>query len=211
VGGVETVQETPDHALAHVDRYLQIAQESSASDLHLGVNAQPCWRRFGNIEPVWLRAPKLSDAETRALAEGFLTDAQKALLEERGDVDFAYATEFGRCSGPASCGIGLGIDVVFRIISTTLRTMDDLGLPESLKLLTQYHNGLVLVTGSVGSGKSTTLAALVERGEPQPARPHHHAGRSHRIRPGVEGLPHHPARSPYPHEVFRRRPARRVA
>jgi twitching motility protein PilT len=56
----------------------------------------------------------------------------------------------------------LGIDAVFRIINTTVHTMDELGLPQGLKLLTQYHNGLVLVTGSVGSGKSTTLAALVE-------------------------------------------------
>jgi twitching motility protein PilT len=55
----------------------------------------------------------------------------------------------------------LGLDLVFRIISSHVRTMDELGLPQSLKLLTQYHNGLVLVTGSVGSGKSTTLAALV--------------------------------------------------
>ena len=57
----------------------------------------------------------------------------------------------------------LGIDIVFRIISTRVRTMDELGLPESLKLLTRFHNGLILVTGSVGSGKSTTLASLVEQ------------------------------------------------
>ncbi|HSP45290.1 MAG TPA: PilT/PilU family type 4a pilus ATPase, partial [Chthoniobacterales bacterium] len=57
----------------------------------------------------------------------------------------------------------LGIDLVFRIINTKVRTMDELGLPESLKLLTRYQNGLILVTGSVGSGKSTTLAALVEQ------------------------------------------------
>jgi twitching motility protein PilT len=57
----------------------------------------------------------------------------------------------------------LGIDLVFRIINTQVRTMEELGLPESLKLLTRYQNGLILVTGSVGSGKSTTLAALVEQ------------------------------------------------
>src|SRR5206468_11501792 len=57
----------------------------------------------------------------------------------------------------------LGVDLIFRIINTRVRTMDELGLPEHLKLLTRYHNGLILVTGSVGSGKSTTLAALVEQ------------------------------------------------
>src|SRR5439155_55801 len=57
----------------------------------------------------------------------------------------------------------LGVDLVFRIINTQVRTMDEIGLPEHLKLFTRYQNGLILVTGSVGSGKSTTLAALVEQ------------------------------------------------
>jgi twitching motility protein PilT len=55
-----------------------------------------------------------------------------------------------------------GYDSVFRIVNSTVRTMDELGLPQNLKTLTQYHNGLVLLTGAVGSGKSTTLAAMVE-------------------------------------------------
>lgn len=82
-------------------------------------------------------------------------------LEEQGDVDFAYANEHGRFR-TSVVRQRLGYDLTFRIISSQLRTMDQLGLPENLKLLTQYHNGLVLVTGSVGSGKSTTLAALVQ-------------------------------------------------
>jgi twitching motility protein PilT len=149
------------HALAHVDQYLQIGQESGASDLHLGVNAQPIWRRNGLLEAIWLQADILRAADTEALAMGFLTDAQKQLLHDRGDVDFAYSTSFGRFRASV-VRQRIGIDLVFRIIATKLRSMDELGLPESLKLLTQYHNGLVLVTGSVGSGKSTTLAALVE-------------------------------------------------
>lgn len=157
----ELFTEGAQHTLDHVDKYLLIAQESGSSDIHLGVNAQPIWRRFGNLEPVWLQAPKLSATDTERLAMGFLTDTQKQLLAERGDADFAYATSFGRFRASV-VRHRLGIDLVFRIISTSLRTMDELGLPPSLKLLTQYHNGLVLVTGSVGSGKSTTLAALVE-------------------------------------------------
>ena len=147
--------------LAHVDHYLSVGQESGASDIHLGVNSQPIWRRFGNIEPIWLQAPKLTADDTNRLAMGFLDVAQQAMLEERGDVDFAYATNFGRFRASV-VRHRLGVDIVFRIISTSLRTMDELHLPQSLKLLTQYHNGLVLVTGSVGSGKSTTLAALIE-------------------------------------------------
>ena len=162
--GIQTSQMVTDGAiqtLAHVDHYLSVGQESGASDIHLGVNSQPIWRRFGNIEPIWLQAPKLTAEETKNLAGGFLNADQQVLLEERGDVDFAYATPFGRFRASV-VRHRLGIDIVFRIISTSLRTMDELKLPQSLKLLTQYHNGLVLVTGSVGSGKSTTLAALVE-------------------------------------------------
>ena len=149
------------HTLEHVDQYLHVGQESDASDIHLGVNAQPIWRRFGNLEPIWLQADKLTPVDTERLAMGFLTDPQKQQLAERGDVDFAYATEFGRFRASV-VRHRLGIDLVFRIINSKLRTMDELGLPESLKMLTQYHNGLVLVTGAVGSGKSTTLASLVQ-------------------------------------------------
>ena len=149
------------HTLSHVDQYLSIGQESDASDIHLGVNAQPIWRRFGQLEPIWLQAPKLTAAETQSLAFGFLNEHQRHQLMERGDVDFAYSNACGRFRASV-VRHRLGIDVVFRIITTEVRTMDQLGLPPALKLLTQYHNGLVLVTGSVGSGKSTTLAALVE-------------------------------------------------
>ena len=151
------------HAIfGHVDQYLLIAQESGASDIHLGVNMPPLWRRFGVLEPVFHRAPRLMADNTLALAQGFLNEAQLARLQEQGDVDFAYATSFGRFR-TSVVRQRLGIDLVFRVISTSLKTMDELHLPESLKKLTEYHNGLVLVTGPVGSGKSTTLAALVEQ------------------------------------------------
>ncbi|MCX6979079.1 MAG: PilT/PilU family type 4a pilus ATPase, partial [Verrucomicrobia bacterium] len=106
-------------------------------------------------------AVKLSAQDTERLAMSFLLEPQRQMLAERGDIDFAYATDFGRFRASV-VRQRLGVDIVFRIISTSLRSMDELGLPPSLKQLTQYHNGLVLVTGSVGSGKSTTLAALVD-------------------------------------------------
>ena len=149
------------HTLEHVDRYLSVALESNASDIHLGVNAQPIWRRFGTLESVWLRSDRLTAADTERLATGFLTEPQMHQLMDRGDVDFAYSTAFGRFRASV-VRHRLGIDLVFRVISSKVRTMDELGLPEGLKILTQYQNGLVLVTGSVGSGKSTTLAALIE-------------------------------------------------
>ena len=152
-----------EHVLfEHVDRYLLIGQESDASDIHLGVNMPPLWRRYGNLEPIFRQAPRLSAQDTENLARGFLDEAQLKRLEEIGDVDFAYSNSFGRFR-TSVVRQRLGIDLVFRIISTNLRSMDDLGLPDTLKKLTEYHNGLVLVTGPVGSGKSTTLAALVNQ------------------------------------------------
>ncbi len=160
--GVEVVPESSEASgLEHVDHYLMVGRESGASDIHLAVSSRPTWRRFGALEPIWLQAPVLTAADTERLAASFLTDAQWQTMAERGDVDFAYSNAFGRFR---ACVVKqrLGYDITFRIIKSQVQTMAELGLPPQLKLLTQYHNGLVLVTGSVGSGKSTTLAALVE-------------------------------------------------
>ena len=144
-----------------MDHYLLLGQESGASDVHLAVNSRPSWRRFGVLEPIWLKAPVLTATDTERLVTSFLADAQWRTLAERGDVDFAYANSFGRFRA-SIVKQRLGYDLAFRIINSRVKTMAELGLPPQLKVLTQYHNGLVLVTGSVGSGKSTTLAALVE-------------------------------------------------
>src|SRR6266850_2357321 len=150
------------HPLSHVDEYLAVGQGGGASDIHLGVNAPPIWRLHGTLQPIWPDAPPLTAPQTASLADGFLSDLHKAQLQERGDADFAYANDYGRFR-TSVVRQRLGTDLVFRIINTQVRTMDELGLPEHLKLLTRYQNGLILVTGSVGSGKSTTLAALVEQ------------------------------------------------
>jgi len=148
--------------LSHVDEYLSFGQQAGASDIHLGVNAPPVWRLHGNIQPIWPDAARFTAEQTSALANGFLTNPQKTQLEERGDADFAYANSLGRFRASV-VRQRLGVDLVFRIINTQVRTMDELGLPEHLKLLTRYQNGLILITGPMGSGKSTTLAALVEQ------------------------------------------------
>src|SRR6478752_1786045 len=150
------------HLLRHVDEYLAIAQGAGASDVHLGVNAPPVWRLHGTLQPIWPDAPRFKAEQTQKLADTFLNDVQRVLVKERGDADFAYANSRGRYRASVARQ-RLGTDIVFRIINTRVRAMDELGLPEHLKLLTRYQNGLILVTGSVGSGKSTTLAALVEQ------------------------------------------------
>lgn len=149
-------------AFRHIDEILAAGREAGASDLHLSVGSPPTWRLHGTLQPIWPTLAKLTAVETTSLAEGFLSDSQRAQLIERGDVDFAYANGLGRFRASV-VRQRLGIDLVFRIINTQVRTMDELGLPDTLKLLTRYQNGLILVTGSIGSGKSTTLAAMVEQ------------------------------------------------
>jgi twitching motility protein PilT len=161
------IANTPDipvksHPLGHVDEYLEIGQKAGASDVHLAVNAQPIWRLNGALEPIWPDAPRLTSEQTAALAESFIPDAYKTELNARGDSDFAYANEFARYR-TSVVRQRLGIEIVFRVINTHVRTMDELGLPEHLKLLTRYQNGLILATGSVGTGKSTTLAAMIQQ------------------------------------------------
>jgi len=150
------------HPLGHVDDYLEVGQKAGASDVHLAVNAQPRWRLHGTLQPIWPDAPRLTAEQTAALAEKFVPNVYKEELNNRGDSDFAYANEFARYR-TSVVRQRLGIEIVFRVINSKVRTMDELELPEHLKLLTRYQNGLVLVTGSVGTGKSTTLAAMVEQ------------------------------------------------
>lgn len=154
-----SVEDVP--VLEHVDEYLHLGQDYDCSDIHLATGAQPHWRRYGLLQPIWAHAGLLTARDTERLARNFLADKEWERLQRVGDVDFAYMTQFGRFRASV-VKQRLGYDMVFRIISTRIRTIDDLGLPEHVKPLTQYHNGLVLVTGAVGSGKSTTLAALVD-------------------------------------------------
>lgn len=146
---------------AHVDDYLNLGKQADASDIHLSVSSPPTCRRYGTLLPMWENAPLLTAEDTEKLVRGFLDEAQLARLENQGDVDFAYTNATGRYR-TSVVRQRLGYDLAFRIISSNLRTLDELGMPPQLKLLTQYHNGLVLVTGPMGSGKTTTLAALVQ-------------------------------------------------
>src|SRR5256714_12591745 len=148
--------------LRHVDEYLATAEEVGAWDVPRGLKPPPVWRLHGTLQPIWPDAPRFKAEQTQKLADTFLNDVQRVLVKERGDADFAYANSRGRYRASV-VRQRLGTDIVFRIINTRVQTMDELGLPGHLKLLTRYQNGLILVTGSVGSGKSTTLAALVQQ------------------------------------------------
>jgi twitching motility protein PilT len=156
-------EESPAVAtLNSVDEYLKLAQQYDCSDLHLATGSMPMWRRYGELQPIWDNAALITPEEAKRLSYGFLGEPQIKTLEKRGDVDFAYSPDYGRfrCSVVQQ---RLGIDMVFRVIKTEILSIEQLGLPETCRTLTRYQNGLVLVTGPTGSGKSTTLAALVDQ------------------------------------------------
>ena len=148
--------------LDHVDQYLRLGREYGCSDVHLATAFPPAWRRFGQLQPIWDDHHPLTAEDTERLARSFLEEREWNRLEEKGDVDFAYANEEGRFRASV-IKQRLGLDMVFRIIDSNIRSMEELDLPmDHLLPLTRYQNGLILVTGAVGSGKSTTLAALVD-------------------------------------------------
>ena len=148
--------------LAHVDEYLQIGIEYECSDIHLPTGYPPAWRRFGTLSPIWDTHAPLKAEDTERLARSFLDDRRWEHLQKIGDIDFAYASPAGRFRASV-VKQRLGYEIVFRIISTNIRTMEELQLPIGhIRPLTRYQNGLILITGSVGSGKSTTMASLVD-------------------------------------------------
>ena len=158
------------HPLPHVDNYLDVGQKGGASDIHVGVAAPPIWRVNGTLQPMWSDAPVLTGEQTVALAETFMPEVYKEELNTRGDADFAYENEHARYR-VSVVRQRLGVEMVFRVISTSVRTMDDLGLPEQLKLLTRYQNGLVLATGHHRNGillapvTADAIARLIDTGD----------------------------------------------
>ena len=163
--GHSHIEVTPKNGLPDgmgITEFLRLGFDAQASDVHIGVGAPPLMRRHGTLQPLFHDATVLTAAHTEALVHTFLNPQQLEVLEKNKGLDFSHDIP-----GLARFRANVvrqrkGHDAVFRIINTKVRTMDELGLPEQLKVLTQYHNGLVLLTGAVGCGKSTTLAAMVQ-------------------------------------------------
>src|SRR5580704_16565720 len=142
-----------------IERFLQLMKNWGASDLHLSVGLPPMFRINGKIDPIRYRA--LSDGDFRTLVEPITPAYLWAKYQESGDVDFAY-----ELPGGARFRVNLfrqerGMGGVFRNLASNLVSLTKLNLPESLEKIVHMRSGLVVVTGPTGSGKSTTLAALV--------------------------------------------------
>src|SRR3954470_9023691 len=145
--------------MARIDSFLRLVVEQRASDLHLCAGNPPTVRLSGDLVALPFRV--LSDLEARRLILEILTDAQRQTVETEKDLDIIYELE-GQARFRGNVFFHKhGIGAVFRVISNKIPVLADLGLPPAIRNLTRLANGLVLVTGPTGSGKTTTLAALI--------------------------------------------------
>ncbi|MGB4179790.1 MAG: type IV pilus twitching motility protein PilT [Limnochordia bacterium] len=144
-----------------ITKLVETAIEQYASDLHLSAGAPPMIRVFGQTRPVEGYNP-LTPAEIEAMVLPLLSESQQAVLEASGEVDFSYGLKgLGRFRCNVSKQRG-SLTLALRIIGSTIRSLKELGLPDVLHDLCHLKDGLVLVTGPTGSGKSTTLAAMID-------------------------------------------------
>jgi twitching motility protein PilT len=135
--------------------------EQGGSDLHITTNSAPMVRVHGVLRP--LEYAELSPAETKQLAYSVLTDAQKHRFEETLELDFSFGIK-GLSRFRANIFNQRGaVGAVFRSIPYEIRSFEELGLPGVIDKLCEKPRGLILVTGPTGSGKSTTLAAMVDK------------------------------------------------
>ncbi len=146
--------------MARIDALFKMMHEQGASDLHLSSGAPPIFRLHGEMER--LNFKSLSHEDLKSILYEILSEKQIADFEARKDLDFAYSVPgLARFRGNILMQYR-GIAAVFRIIPSKILTADDLNLPEGVRKLTMLKKGLVLVTGPTGSGKSTTLAAMID-------------------------------------------------
>lgn len=138
---------------------LKLAVKKGASDLHLSSGTPPFMRLNGTL--TFMNDTPLSPERATRMVLGFMDDAQQQHFLKHHDLDFSYEhPDIGRCRVNALEEFR-GTDIIFRIIPKKIPTLKELGLPENLEKFTEWHQGLVLVTGPAGCGKSTTAAALI--------------------------------------------------
>jgi len=147
--------------LANIQDFLQLMLEAGASDLHITQNSPPQVRVHGSLQP--LAWPPLTADDTRTLCYSLLTEAQKKKFEEDSELDFSFAAkDVSRFRGNLFLQKG-AVGGAFRAIPFEIPPLDKLGLPKSVIDMASLPRGLVLVTGPTGSGKSTTLAAIIDK------------------------------------------------
>ena len=147
-------------AFTHLHDYLTYARDIGGSDLHINVASPPVIRKYGRLAPL-PRTP-FTAAETEGLLFKILTDEQRQRIHTELALDFRYIIPNQGVYRTCIVKQRMGWDGSFRIVQSRVPSFTELGLPEQLRRLTEFNQGLVLVTGPNGCGKSTTLAAMVE-------------------------------------------------
>lgn len=146
--------------MAHIDSLFKEMKTRGASDLHMVIGFPPLLRLQGELIPT--AQPVLTPESNRQILFEILTQEQRSAIDEKLDMDKAYElTGIGRFR----CNFfyqNRGIGAVFRLIPTDIITLEQLKLPSVLNTIANFNKGLVLVTGPTGSGKSTTLAAMID-------------------------------------------------
>ncbi len=145
-----------------IDDLLRRAVESKASDLHLKVGNHPYLRIDGVLMPL-SDVPRVTPEEMLSMAFSMMTNRQKQKFKETAELDMAYGVAgLGRFRVNVFQQRG-NVGMVLRVIPTKIRTAEELNLPSVVSRICEEQRGLVLVTGTTGSGKSTTLAAMIDR------------------------------------------------
>ena len=150
-------------------RFLKLGLAQGCSDVHLAVGVPPMLRMNGDLMPIKFR--QLSDTELETYVLEVLTAKQKERLAQGHDLDFSYVAEEGGRFRVNVFRKETGVGAVFRYIPGDVPKLDDLHVPPILKKFCDFHQGMVLVTGSTGTGKSTTLAAMIDHLNNYPAQP----------------------------------------
>ena len=147
--------------MAKIDSLFKSLIEKKASDLHISPDNPPMMRISGDLVPVM--SQNLTSEQSKMLVFEIMSETQRKEFQDSNDIDFAYPVPSLDARFRANIFLGrLGVSAVFRLIPEKILTVEELGLPESLLEFTRFKRGLVLVTGPTGSGKSTTLAALID-------------------------------------------------
>jgi twitching motility protein PilT len=155
-----STEQRPQAASPGIHQLLKAMVDQGSSDLHITTGTPPQIRINGHMVP--LKLPPMQPAETKQLCYSILTDAQKRKFEEENELDFSFGVKgLARFRGNVFMQRG-ALAGVFRLIPFKILTFDDLDLPPVVRSISRKPRGLVLVTGPTGSGKSTTLAAMID-------------------------------------------------
>ncbi len=145
--------------MARIDAFLKLGREQNVSDIHFAVGVPPMFRMHGDLLPIKFR--ELGDTELESYLYEIISKNQKERFKAGEDLDFSYMSE-----GTGRYRVNLfkkasGIGAVLRYIPTEVPTFESLNLPRVIKSFADFRQGMVLVTGATGTGKSTTLASLI--------------------------------------------------